>query len=609
LLSAQTTAPPQRARAADGIKGPQRGVTVDPTPASTPATPRGSYYALVIGNNNYKFVNHLQTAVSDAQAVAKMLRESYGFDAKVLQDATREQVITALSGYRHTLLPTSNLLIYYAGHGYHDREVDEAYWIPVDATLDNPANWISANDITKAIRAIQSKHILIISDSCYSGALMRDISPTIKPEENSAYVAKMLASKSRHLMSSGGDEPVADGGGGAGHSIFANALLESLSTMEEKEFSAGDLFQRYVKRGVAGRSSQLPDYGPIRNSGDEHGDFVFYRFKDSKAPAATTKSDQLPHIIGGDPQPDAAPETSYLAPSPAGSEATASSPATLGEYIYAMPSRWTAQTYSDGIVLLSPVYGTNERCVVTLWPTRSAGASLLADADSIFQDVYKTYELRNQTVRGTPMPHSIVRGTSGQGWDYVVIRRGVAPRGSPESRLGFVFVAKLNNRLAVISGVSRDPLVSSCMGELVYNAWPRFFYSLSFKNWPPTDQGSAMQQKVAGVWTAATATAADQMAFAANGRYGGAAAAQQYNRINSTEVLRTTQAYFGNGAYTLRGNTITLTPDDRKNQPETGFIRVEEESKDEGRSWVESLYLLRISAIDGKDYEVRYFKK
>jgi hypothetical protein len=305
-----------------------------------------------------------------------------------------------------------------------------------------------------------------------------------------------------------------------------------------------------------------------------------------------------------------APASSAPPPGAANSAQTsAGSPASLAEYVYATPPGWTATTYPDGIVLMSPAYATNEKCVVTLWPMRSAGGNLLSDANYIFQDVYKNYELRNQTVRGSEMPHSIVHGTSGQGWDYVIIRRGVAPRGSPESRLGFVFVAKLNNRLAVISGVSRDPLVSSCMGELVYNAWPRFFYSLSFKGWPTTDQASAMRTKIAGVWTIATATAADQFTFAANGRYGGAAAAQQYNRINSTEVLRTTQAYFGNGAYTLRGNTITLTPDDRKNQPETGFIRVEEESKDEGRSWAESLYLLRISTVDGKDYEVRYSKK
>jgi hypothetical protein len=172
----------------------------------------------------------------------------------------------------------------------------------------------------------------------------------------------------------------------------------------------------------------------------------------------------------------------------------------------------------------------------------------------------------------------------------------------------FVFVAKLNNRLAVISGVSRDTLVSTCMGELAGNVWPRFFYSLSFKSWSPVDDTGAMRKRIAGVWTTATATVADQFVFAANRRYA-SAAAQQYAGISNTELLTTTQAYSGNGAYTLRGNTITLTADDRKDQPESGLIRVEEESKDDGRTWVESLYLLRTSVVDGKDYEVRYSKK
>jgi hypothetical protein len=310
---------------------------------------------------------------------------------------------------------------------------------------------------------------------------------------------------------------------------------------------------------------------------------------------------------------DAAQPPASSAPPAAGNQASpqgaAGGMATLADYVFAMPPGWTGTQYSDALVLMSPRSATNEQCVVSLWPMRQAGPNILVDADNAFRDVYKAFELTNMTVRRTPMPSSIVHGVSGQGWEYAMIRRGVAPRGSPESRLGFVFAAKLNNRLAVISGVARDPLVSSCMGELVYNFWPRFFYSLSFRGWTPTDQAAALRKKIAGVWTAATATASTQFTFAANGRYGGAAAAQQYNRINSTEVLQTTQAYFGDGGYTLRGNAITMTPDRGQGRPESGFIRVEEESLDEGRSWTEVLYLLRVSAVDGKDYEVRYSKR
>ena len=291
------------------------------------------------------------------------------------------------------------------------------------------------------------------------------------------------------------------------------------------------------------------------------------------------------------------------------SQSNATGMTTLNEYVFTVPPTWTGTKYTDALVLMSPVSVTNERCVVSIFPMRpSTGANLLAEADNVFRDVYRQYDLRNMTTRGTQMPNSIVHGVSGQGWEYVIIRRGVAPRGSPESRLGFVFVAKLDSRLAVISGVSKDPLVSTCMGELAHNFWPRFFYSLSFKNWSAPDQTAMMRKRLAGVWTSATGVAADQITIAGNGRFANAAARQQYDLISSNEALVTTTAAFGNGTYRLQGNAITMIQDDRQNQPETGFIRMEEESKDEGRTWAPILYLLRVSAVNGEDYEVRYLR-
>ena len=69
-------------------------------------------------------------------------------------------------------------------------------------------------------------------------------------------------------------------------------------------------------------------------------------------------------------------------------------------------------------------------------------------------------------------------------------------------------------------------------------------------------------------------------------------------------MATTTQAYFGNGAYNIKGYEITMTEDSKKNQPEKGKIRLEEESLDEGRTWEERLYLQRTSHVDGKLYEL-----
>ena len=139
------------------------------------------YYALVIGNNKYENVPPLKTAVSDAEAIASILQEKYGFTTQLLLNASRGEIMTALNDYRRKLGESANLIIYYAGHGVYDSDVDKGYWIPVDAKLDDTGNWISADDVTTSIRQIPAKHILIISDSCYSGTLARDIDPKLVP--------------------------------------------------------------------------------------------------------------------------------------------------------------------------------------------------------------------------------------------------------------------------------------------------------------------------------------------------------------------------------------------------------------------------------------------
>jgi len=253
---------------------PKRGVQdVNAAGTATTVSP-GAYGALVIGIDNYRYLQTLKTPRNDARDVAKLLQQRYGFkNPTLLFDATRDDIFTALTEYQNTLSENSNLLIYYAGHGYRDPHTGEAYWLPVDAQPGNRQHWISANDITTSIYAIPSKHVLIISDSCYSGDL-RSADDEIRVE-NRAYLGNIFRSKSRSLLSSGGDEPVLDTGPG-GHSVFANAILKYLSEMPESQFAVADLFPK-IRRGVAGRSPQVPQYSYLRNSGDEFGDFVFSR--------------------------------------------------------------------------------------------------------------------------------------------------------------------------------------------------------------------------------------------------------------------------------------------------------------------------------------------
>src|SRR5215467_4785890 len=104
----------------------------------------------------------------------------YGFKVQLLTDPTRYKILSALVEYRNKLHADDSLLVYYAGHGLYDKETLKGYWLPADAEKDVDANWIIADDITSRIRVLPARHILVVSDSCFSGMLTRSIASNAK---------------------------------------------------------------------------------------------------------------------------------------------------------------------------------------------------------------------------------------------------------------------------------------------------------------------------------------------------------------------------------------------------------------------------------------------
>ena len=230
----------------------------------------GRYYALVIGNNEYKYLPHLKTAAFDARAVADILRDTYGFDVTLLIDATRADIIEALDDFREKLDDTTNLLIYYAGHGWLDEAAGQGYWLPVDAKPNRRSNWVANTTITGSLRALNAKHVMVVADSCYSGTLVRGI----KIKENTPdYIRRMAGKRARLALTSGGLEPVADSGGR--HSPFAAAFIDVLKA-NPSVIDGTQLFSQ-MRRPVILNSDQTPQYSDVRKAGHEGGDFLFVR--------------------------------------------------------------------------------------------------------------------------------------------------------------------------------------------------------------------------------------------------------------------------------------------------------------------------------------------
>ncbi|MGB0749948.1 MAG: caspase family protein [Magnetospiraceae bacterium] len=252
----------------------------------------GNRYAVIIANQNYtpaSGVASLQTPLADAAALAEILETKYGFQTRVtlpsgeamslrLYDQPGSLVELVLEDLSLIAGEDDMVLVYYAGHGTYEQVTASAYWVPVDARAGRYSTFISADDITKAVQRLQARNVLVISDSCYSGALTRgDAAADPIPEIGRRKMLMRLAKgRSRILITSGGNEPVSDLGGD-GHSVFARALLTGLSEYDAPAFAARELFERYIWQRVLGGSDQEPQYRVIPNSGHEEGDVVFAR--------------------------------------------------------------------------------------------------------------------------------------------------------------------------------------------------------------------------------------------------------------------------------------------------------------------------------------------
>ena len=241
----------------------------------------GSYHALLIGNNNYKSFPRLETAANDAKKVEQVLRDKYGFKTTLLINADRYSILSALSELRKSLSSSDNLLVYYAGHGELDSSNERGHWLPVDAEPGNPANWISNTDITDIINTMAAKHVIVVADSCYSGALTRSslarIAPDLPDDLRMRWYKVMAATRSRTALTSGGLGPVLDTGS-ANHSVFANAFLDVLnsnSTILEAYNIFRHVSDKVTKDAAKLRVEQTPQYAPIRHSGHEAGEFLF----------------------------------------------------------------------------------------------------------------------------------------------------------------------------------------------------------------------------------------------------------------------------------------------------------------------------------------------
>ncbi|MBI5218270.1 MAG: caspase family protein [Bacteroidia bacterium] len=239
----------------------------------------GNYYALIVGIDKYgQPWPALKNAVKDAKAVEETLKAKYRFDKFIAlydDQATRQSIIDKFEWLVTNVKEKDNVFIYYSGHGEYKENLNKGYWVPVDSKSSSVSNYISNSDIQTFLAGIKSKHTLLISDACFSGDIFRGKTEYLPYENSEKYYQKVHNLSSRQAISSGGIEPVMDGGSD-GHSVFCYYLLKILKSNTNKYFDAGQLYSE-IKIPIVNNSNQTPNFSPIKNTGDEGGQFIFIK--------------------------------------------------------------------------------------------------------------------------------------------------------------------------------------------------------------------------------------------------------------------------------------------------------------------------------------------
>lgn len=235
----------------------------------------GKNYLFAVAIDRYLHSPPLYNCVGDARRIISLLQKEYQFDpAHTYQlfneEATEKNIFDTFKELVKIVQPEDNLLILYSGHGEFEADIDEGYWIPVDAQLGDFSDYVSNGRIVKYLRAIQAHHILLIVDSCFSGTLFahRNVG-----ESHSAL--RLDDIPSRWLITAGRNEVVSDGKPGD-HSPFADNIIYFLEHNPETSLSVGDLSDAVID-AVVFNSRQTPRGEPLQDVGHRGGQFFFHR--------------------------------------------------------------------------------------------------------------------------------------------------------------------------------------------------------------------------------------------------------------------------------------------------------------------------------------------
>lgn len=207
------------------IKFPEeksRGIYTPPTLTSM------HNHALIIGNTHYDQFEDTAESSVDAHRLNKLFAGKFQYQTTCFLNATNQDILDGLNKIYTKFSKDDTLIIFYSGQSRYLAEENEGYWIPVDADCNKKETWFSHHYLAEILQLFPAKHILILTDSCFSAA-----------EKQKIKFRKLLSSSknggntsSGIVISSGGSEPQKSSVEKSRHSLFGGGLVNILKSTD-----------------------------------------------------------------------------------------------------------------------------------------------------------------------------------------------------------------------------------------------------------------------------------------------------------------------------------------------------------------------------------------
>ncbi|MBN1592911.1 MAG: SUMF1/EgtB/PvdO family nonheme iron enzyme [Candidatus Coatesbacteria bacterium] len=204
----------------------------------------GDYHLLCIGIDDYAHWPRLNTSVADADALAEVLLDRYGFGSQHLvklynSDATEGAIKDAFRKSVEKLRPEDWLLVYFGGHCSFDELTGMEAWVPVDAKRGDRSRLVEGEWLRGILKAMPARHVLVICDSCFSE---NDISTSASAPINisAADRRETFDRTSREVITHSGS--LSDKKGSDGLSIFGNSLMRILNQNKQPYLLSSELY-------------------------------------------------------------------------------------------------------------------------------------------------------------------------------------------------------------------------------------------------------------------------------------------------------------------------------------------------------------------------------